>query len=310
MQKEICDMNMDVDQMAETVEAAEIEVLDGNEIDMADEGEVIVETEESKTLRENVQRLLTAVNETYWCLAENLSIVSNGKHYKAWGYSSFEQYLAEECGLKRGKGYALAKIFNYFNNQLKESFVGQDDKYNTLMDVVKQVGWAKARRLATDKIIKPDNVDLIIDKAQKLSLDELEAWCKAEFKALPEPEQDDSDSDNNVKLVRKNFQLTLYQLETVDDAIHKALATMREGATPSSAIALIAGDFLQSATDVSTGGNRKENIAHLIGKMERLFGISLIAYDDKEDDILFGEENLSKVAESIEKQDEDSGDIG
>ena len=303
-------MNMDVDQMAETVEAAEIEVLDGNEIDMADEGEVIVETEESKTLRENVQRLLTAVNETYWCLAENLSIVSNGKHYKAWGYSSFEQYLAEECGLKRGKGYALAKIFNYFNNQLKESFVGQDDKYNTLMDVVKQVGWAKARRLATDKIIKPDNVDLIIDKAQKLSLDELEAWCKAEFKALPEPEQDDSDSDNNVKLVRKNFQLTLYQLETVDDAIHKALATMREGATPSSAIALIAGDFLQSATDVSTGGNRKENIAHLIGKMERLFGISLIAYDDKEDDILFGEENLSKVAESIEKQDEDSGDIG
>lgn len=277
----------------------EIVVLDGNEVQDADDGEVIVETAESSRLRKEVNDLLSKVNETYWELAEALAKVMNGKHFKAWGFESFEKYLEEECGLRRGKGYALPKIYNYFAYKLKEGFTKYPEEYARLMDCIKEIGWAKARLLATNKIITPMNVDRIIEMAKTLSMDQLDIRCKEEFLALPQKDKEDSDDDNTVKLVRKGFNFTIYQMEMVDQAIAKALSTMLEGATPSSAVALICQDFCSNNVEINSERSREENVALLLSKLERVLNLSFIAYDSSSNSVLYGEDTLETMLNNV-----------
>lgn len=284
---------------AEDIE--DIKILDGNDVEVLENTEeALVETEETKRLRNDVQNLLQTVSDTYWSLAESLAKVMNGKFFKLWGFGSFEEYLIDECGLRRGKGYALVKICNYFSHRLKKQFSGSPDKYKKMMEVVKQIGWAKARLLATDKIITVDNVDAIMEAAQSMSVDELEAKCK-EFLG----KEDESDpEDNSMKSVNRVYRVTLSQAEILDQATQNALKTMKEGATPSSAMTMVCQDFLSNTVEISGAKDRKESIAQYMSKIERAWGCCCVVFDPEKKDIIYGEDNLQRIAEELDSVEE------
>ena len=120
---------------------------DGNfleEIDSALEGELVPadektevddtpeETDESRSLREEIKRLTNSISNEYWDLSEKVHRVNKSRFYKTWGFSKFEDWCEQEFGFQRRKAFNFVQFHDYCTAQLKE--VLPREKYDSVVE--------------------------------------------------------------------------------------------------------------------------------------------------------------------------------
>lgn len=292
-QAEVAEANVFEDPSAalEKGSAANLAVLQGNEVVGPEEMEGI-DVEYARKKLEEVDRLFKLVDETYWHLSAEIAEVNNKKLYKIFGHKTFEEYI-NKFGKDRRTGYYLVQVFNYFNHELRTILAEKPEDYQYVTDKAKTFGWTKAMKLATNRIITPDNARDVADKAEMFSVKELDMFCKAVDADKTEEQKEDDVDNNDLKTVRTTFQLYLHQHKVVEEAVTKALSMMKQGATKSGAIAMVCQEFL--ATHVTSQG-RDSGVAESCAQLERNLGLSVVAIDEDVGKIVYGEKYLAKLA--------------
>lgn len=170
--------------------------------------EVVIEA--PMTVREQIKTKVKDYQENCMHIGRLLHTISTEKHYKTWGYATFEDYLREELAFEPRKAYYHISIWDTFGI-----------KFNVPEETIKDIGWSKAAQLATlanKGAITEGNVSTWIDTASTTSSRQL-------------AEKISQASDNSiVPIINKNsnvtrkLNLSLYsdQFETVDNALKLA----------------------------------------------------------------------------------------
>lgn len=268
-------------------------VFEGDEVAVPVEVEL---TQEDQELLTRVDHIVKGINDTYWELSEKIAIINSKRLYKGLKYATFEAYLQDRLGWERRKGYFFVQIHNYFSNELRALLAGDQDTYNYVVSVAKEIGWTKALMLAKDRVLTTENAREVMEKAKSCSVKDLGIVCKTYFEEMTDEEKQDAIADNIIKTVRLNFQCTLPQKEDINDAVDTAQTSiMKEGATKSGALALICRDWF-SGHQISKG--KKIAIAEYLSAIERYTGLSLVAIDEGLGKIVYGEDSLRDLAKS------------
>ena len=291
------DINVFVDPSTDEVTTSEITVLDGSDIDEPT-SDAPSATLEGEAIRLKIHELSSTISVAYWELSELVAMVSNKKLYKTWGFGTFEEWAKNECDVGRRKAFYFVKIQNYFNDHLKKQLQGSPELYEQAVAVAKEIGWSKALKLASENVITKENIGDVLEAAQTLSVDELETKCRAVFKDLSAKDKDSSIESNTMKMVRKSFQLTTYDENVVSLAISKAKESLKEGASDSTALAWICGEY------TATGSM---DITDALSKMERLLGITIVAVMENENRIIHGADAIVRIAGAAAEDDEEEG---
>lgn len=295
------------EEKGEVSEISVAELADAGNIDIVDD--VVEDNPELQEFRESVKDKIKNLRDSFWYVAEAFVRVRNEKLFKTWGFRSFEAYLEEECEYSRSSAFLLMKTYTYFKDELKDRLSECSESYDQLVSVVKEVGWAKASKLAQEQVITPETVDEILEALKTLTVSALEAKCKNIVSTLPEDVQEDLRESNDMKTVKKNFQLTLHELDVVENAIKKAKTFLREGAKDSKALAFICGEY--DSSNIAAAG--EDNMGDYLYKLERLLGIDLIAVSQNGEKILYGQDTVKRLAgetSTTETESEDSEMIG
>lgn len=281
----------------------QLAVLADNDVDGPDEDMSPEEEKEARKYLDATSKMIKKLDDFYWELSERLANVFNKKMYRVLGHKTVDGYLKEN-EFERRKAYYLVQLHSYFNLELKQSFGETSDEYKFVIDNVKKIGWTKASKIATNKVLTKDNAKEVIGKAIDFSVKELELWIKNTFAAMTEEEQMEAEDDNDLKTVPMSFQCTLPQKRDIDEAITAALSTMKEGASKSSALSMICRDFM--ATN-ALGKDREVNVAEVLSKYERLLDVTLIAIDDQAGAVVYGMDNIERLSASMKDESEEGG---
>ena len=263
-----------------------IEVIDENVILPED---LQVNQEEAENLKKKVHDLIQNLSVSYFELSRYLGEIQNKKLYKVWGYSSVQDWVTTEFNFQRRKAYYFVNIDNYFNKNLKELL--PEDKYDKTIETAREIGWSKASVIATQKILTPDNCEEVMDAAKNLSVDALTNKCRSikEEAQVSLGNEDAPSPDLAPRMVSKSYKFTEYDKEIVDDAIGRAKEVMGdEKAKDGKALSFICADY-----DANAG----VNIADYFSRIERILGLSLVAINDQNKKIVFGEDTMQRLAE-------------
>ena len=267
-------------------DGAEVEVLDADDGDDESDNEVIP-TDEGKRIRKRIKILAEKLSDNYWEISELIARVHNEKIFRQWGYKKFSEWANGEFSVGRSKAYNFAKIQNYFNNTLRKEL--PEPMYNQAIETARKIGWNKALEVARANVITKDNCAQVLEVASTRSYDDLKKELKVIFKEMPKDDQDSSVENNTMKTCRKTFVLTVQQEVDVKASIEKAKESMREGATDSSALALICAEYLSC--------NPEGSLSEKLSNFERLLGVQLVAVSQDGVVIEYGEQTLKTLAE-------------
>lgn len=246
-----------------------------------------VETPEARKVRVRIEELGKNISESFFELASLIDRVHDEKLFKQWGHKKFADWAQAEFQMGRRKAYNLRKISEYFNKTLKKEL--PEAKHEEVVTTVKDIGWSKALELANENVITNDNVDEVLGAAKEQTVEGLRSQCRNEFKAnMTDEQKEKSDDTNNMKQVRKSFQLYLSQVEVVETAIEKAKAQMKEGATDSGALTNICADF--------DAANDSFSLSDKLAQLEQVNNIKIVAFDPKKSEVIYGIENLEEIA--------------
>jgi hypothetical protein len=271
-----------------------IALLVGNDIELPEQHEIL---DDDDGLRNQIKDLVSSISTSYWSLAEKLAFVFDQKRYKSWGYPTFEAYADQEIGMKRTKAYDLANIYKYFTVTLKEKLQDQQ-LYNQVITDVKDLGWNKALKIATEKVIDKDNAKEVIDTAKTSTLKELDFKCKEIIEAMPQEKQEERKEEVE-KTTKKSFHLNLWQADVVDNTIDKVKKMMREGANDSSALVFMCQDFNSSNQIPKSQGD----VSEYLSKVERTLGIRILATTSDYSKIIYGTSLIDSYNDKITEQE-------
>lgn len=257
---------------------------------------LVVEEEElqmsTDDLRKKVIEIKDHIEGEYTELCRLLWFVNKKRHYEAWGFSTFKEYVAQEVVFKRSKAMYLIQIWENLYHK-------QADK--TVYDRVMKVGWSKAKELV--HVVNAENCDHWVEKASHLSVEDLTQEVKKYIKSLipddPKEALEIADSgatqDHPVETAMKSIT---FQFEYQDYlSLSQAIETMKmtePDMSNSQAVAAICKDFM-ATNQMQEGVDHKANAVAFIAKYEKLLGVKVIVLDDS--DILHGYDHLKDIAE-------------
>lgn len=234
------------------------------------------------------QRVIDARRQTdsaYWELSEALFEVYQNSFYVNWGYQSWAQYVDNELQVAPRKAAYLVAI--------QESFGKLSDG---VKDWVKELGWSKSKELVG--LVTNDNVDDMKELVDGKTLREITEIAK-DLKnggngKLDETNGDDDDIETiDVEPVVKEqtfthkFTLFEEQHENVNQALTVA-GEMANSDKSGHLLDLICTEFLATNGQVS-------NLDEYLAKVERITGMTLIAYSKADEGIVFGGDSLDEI---------------
>lgn len=227
-------------------------------------------TAEANDLRQQILDMRAKIDESYWEFAEALHTVWKETHYLEWGFDDWTDYVEQELDYKLRTAQYLVSIIDWFGKMPKN-----------VQNWVKSLGWTKAKLLV--KKVDQDNWKEVRKQIKNKSVSEITTILKG---GSGSTSKDKSQSEGE-KPTRKAFSLHAEQLENVNAAIAKA----KEDANSDKeghALDLICTHYLSTNPGERT-------IDDFLGSFEKIFGVQLIAYNEGEDAIVYGESTLDAI---------------
>lgn len=244
---------------------------------------------ETEQLREKIKVLTQSISRGYYDLSSLVYKVNKEKLYKTWGYSEFSEWANIELGFQKRKAYYLVQFQDYCEKDLKE--ILPPTEYKETLDQLKEVGWTKALEIAKSKILNKDNAKQLLEEAKDDQIDELVDKINI-IKAGDKLEKDDGVTENTMKKVKVRFTLTTAQEELWLNAFEKAkMAINKDEVSPEFAFEYINGDFLSGFAS---------SLEASLSQIERIHGVSLVAFSDADKKVMFGVETLKAIAQTVQ----------
>lgn len=239
---------------------------------------------ESSQVRNDLKRLKTEIEAAYTQVARLLwralhDTVGGVALFSAWGYASFEDYAAGELGMKRGKGYYLAQIWEelHVKAEIPES-------------KIKQLDWAHSKELASLARVgglSTRNIDKWTKKASVTPVPQFAEEVKAARQAHV------SGTSIPVETVHR-ITVGLYgaQYENFEKAMEIAGQLARSD-KQGHLLDLVCTEFL--AQYVGQKNIRSKALKRYVAMIERGFGVRIIVVDPDTDKIVAGKDMAKEL---------------
>jgi len=231
-------------------------------------------------VRKKIINLANQIDKCRWELAGYLKRVFEENLYIHWGYKNWDEYVETELPISPRTVRAIKYLFNTLESNLLVS----DEKKEKIQDL----GWTKATQLARlekAKILKPDNMDEWIEKADKTSAVKLKETVKKEISK--------SKGEDEPEIFRnKTFRLAVDQLEIVENAIQMASA-MLESDKPGHCISMVCQDFV--ATNMFQKRKDRSLMGQYLNKIGAILGARIIAVDKETGKVIHNSKLFEKM---------------
>lgn len=251
--------------------------------------------ERAEELRDRLRKIFADRAGENFTVARDLAYLANNRSYRAWGYNTFEAFVDKEFSLAKRNAEYHVRTHNYLDSALRSMFVDDHGTYNRLVEAVKDAGWTKAKTLANEKVVTPENVEEIIAKVGALSTRDFEAYCEV----LRKEKKDGDDDDNPEKLVTLNYRCTKAQRDDIRRAVDHAGVKMAKESSPSSKLANLCRDYLSTNT-AAEGKGRIEALIEDFVRNEGLYGVEIVVRDVETKKIIHGDAHLEAWAADAE----------
>lgn len=247
-----------------------------------------------KTREEHLKKLKEAVNRFHQDqmeIAFMLRDIAEGqcddgkKFYEAYGYEDFRSFCEGELGMGERKGYYLLSV-------VRETMKSSLDE-----EKVRKLEWTKASVLAEASkkhVMTESNADEWYTKAASSSYRDLRDSLDTELKKRGKTATQKKTSKTGEDIFVVNIGLFQDQYENWQLALQKA-KVMTDSTSEPHLIDTIASCFLSESYDT-----KRDSLQTICERVERAFGVKLVAVDPESQDILHGED----FAASMDAEDE------
>jgi hypothetical protein len=240
---------------------------------------------EKEVFRSKVKDLRSQIEDGYWDLSKALARVYGETLYIEWGFENWADYVEQELSFKLRSAQYMVSIADYFGKMPKE-----------IQDWVKSVGWTKAKELV-NKVDESNWVEWKKKIAGK-SFTQIVTLMKEEKEAgSSSPKAGSTEQQEEFKKLKFNLAVSQYE------NVKKTLESAKEAAQSDSeahALDLVCTSYL--AMGQGSGG-----LEGLLESIEKMFGVSLVAYNRKSEEIVFGQELLESLGGEGEAEESDDG---
>jgi hypothetical protein len=248
----------------------------------------------SDSVRQRTRGLVKDLARSYWQIAESFGVILEKRLYLDWGFETFEQYAEAECDMKRNKAYGLAKIHNYFTREIAPQFEDKPELYAEVLNTAKDMGWVKALRLATARVMNSTNAPIVLEQARTLSSEQLDMAIRTSLQAEAKQKKIEAGQPvrklpSGEKSVKRPFSFSMDQAEHVEDAIKKAVMVLPQGSDENAAISHICQSYFNEAC---------VSIEDVLVDLENRFGVCLVAFDQDYTRVVYGEGTLEEFKEA------------
>ena len=226
---------------------------------------------EHSDIRQAAQDARRKTEESYWELSIVLHEIYSNMLYESWGYKTWADYVEIELDIQKRKAQYLVSIQDWFGGM----------KPN-VQKWVRELGWTKAKELVGK--VDNNNAEEWRDKVEGKSYRELMNLLAAPAEDKPAPAKP-ADPD---QVTKKNFGLYPDQLSNVDLALQLA-KEIAQSDSDNHALDMVCLEFVSS--------HQMNTVQEYLAKAEGILGVKLIAYDPKEDSIVFGGETLDALVD-------------
>jgi len=286
--------------MMENNENKELEVVDDSNgyLDEIEEENTEVEEmdnlnqEQLEQLRQETKKLSEAGDAAYITMAGNLYEIRKSKSYKGWKYDKFRDYVETELSISLRKAEYLMQIWDYYVEK-----VGGGSK--ALLDKVKGLGLTKLKDCIN--VIKPDNVDKVLDQIKDLSVRrvaEIKKEINISVDIAKDTESDsktvDSEDVDDLAASTKhsmNFKLYSEQYKSVKDALELS-GKIGNTKCRNTQLRYISEEFLSLH---QTGDSDKSRL-DACERFEKLYNVKILVADAVSGTILYGEDIEEKLS--------------
>ncbi len=244
---------------------------------------------EYKDLRRKVMSLREKTDESYWDLAVALEDVYERNCYRAWGFDSWKDYVENEIDIHIRKAQYLVQIQKWFNEMTP-----------AIQNWIRSMGWTKSRMLM--HVVTPENAREWRARVDGKTVAEIDRMLK-ESKAAGEGEGGASPSDgDDEKPKNLNFKLFPGQMDNWKRAAEVAMGPA-ESDKPGNLLDLICTEYISSNMTIKSVGD-------LLGKYEKTLGLRLVAYDEAQNAVVYGEELIQELEDADAVEDAEAATAG
>ena len=219
--------------------------------------------------------------------------------FKDWGFDTFGEYVERELGFGVRKAERLKKIWAHLleldlSPELEVRLIG--------------LGWTKVRELV--HVLTDRNAEEWISKAEHYTYEQIEDAVRkygeevdkidearkqfAEDDELPEELAKDAAIPDPEDFFPEKFRFAKAQYDNVMLALDKA-KQLSHSQSKTHNFDLICTDFL--ASNDFLAAQDPDRIVMYLRKIERAFGIKIIAFDNTVDEIIYGNRTFDTMAE-------------
>jgi len=238
-----------------------------------------VEMEDRPELRQKVKTLRAQVEDGYWELSQALHEVYETSAYVAWGYDSWKDYVqSDELDFQLRKAQYLISIATWFGKLNKG-----------VQKWVAALGWSRAKELV-GKVTNENAAEWKKKVAGKTVL-QIQEMLKGEDGGGGEGGGDGDggtgEGSADDKPSKWAFSLFQGQREAVEGAIElakKASQSDKEGNN----LTLICTEYMANNAAIDSADE-------YLGRVEKVLGVKLIAYQDSTESVVYGEKLLDQL---------------
>ncbi len=242
---------------------------------------------EFKDLRRKVLSLRAKTDESYWDLAVALEDVYERGCYRAWGFESWKDYVENEIDIQVRKAQYLVQIQKW-TNELSPN----------IQAWIRSIGWTKARMLVGK--VTEENAREWRARIDGKSVAEIEKMLKEMTSAEDDGTGPSSSDDSDEKPKGLNFKLFPLQMDNWKRAAEIAMGPA-ESDKPGNLLDLICTDYIASNMTIRSVGD-------LMSKYEKVLGLRLIAYNESEDRVVYGEDLIRQLDDEDEADEPEAKD--
>lgn len=250
--------------------------------------------ERAEEMRDRLKKVFEAQAGENFAVARDLAYLSNQRSYTAWGYKTFESFVDKEFKLAKRNAEYHVRTHNYLETSLRSVLVDDHSAYNRLVSAVHIAGWTKAKTLAQEHVVNPENVEEVIVKLDELSTRDFEAYCVSTRK-LARDKTPIGDEEDQTPRNRRSFLLTDAQESDMKRAMEHMQAKMTGKPKPSSIVTNIMRDYLSTNTAAEGKGRIKSLIEDFV-RNEGLYGVEIVVRDSETKKMIHGASHLEAWA--------------
>lgn len=279
--------------VVESVPSANVEIVSESE-----EAVEELDTVENREVLSRVKRDLEKFYSLYWDLSRDIHHVNKHRLYRLVGYKTFDEYVSKELDFSSRKAYYLCNIYNYYENTLKSRLSDKPELYNEILERVKNIGWAKAEKIANKKVLTSDNALRILDEITKPddrgrvpTVSQVESIIAREDDSRTEDKHEEDEEEQNQTVVMR-FVFSKAQANSVNDALDIAKGICSANSKPPTLMSWVCGEFVET---YASDRGKDIDLGTALGRFEELLGMDLVALDRISGDVKYGQETAQAL---------------